>query len=324
MFTFIQQLKKIRPSSFFNFEKKTHHPLITNEEMLELLFYVQSNKKSQQHKKDIAFHQIGDVRSIYRGHGMDYEESRRYQAGDDPRYMNWQLSARTGQHYMKIFREERQPGVFILLDRRQSMRFGTQQHLKVTQAVRAAALAAFSAQEKNYSIGGAILDNDIEWFKESKNKQAAFNFIQQAARPAPPLFESKIKEPNITDVLPLLNEILSSGSIVYLISDFHDLDKNSQSTLLQLSTLHQVYAIQITDPAEIILPKAGILTLNSSAHGKQQKLNTNTLAQQKTYQTKANTYFSVKKSLFEDIAIPYTTLLTTDKKIEERFFSNNE
>ena len=315
MLNFIQQLKKIKPRSFFKLDKKTQQPLITDTEILELLYSVQSKKKSQQHKKDIAFRQIGDVRSIYRGHGMDYEESRHYQAGDDPRYMNWQLSARTGQHYMKVFREERQPGVFILLDRRHSMRFGTQQRLKITQAVRAAAIAAFSAQENNYSIGGAILDGDIEWFKENKSKQAAFNFIQQAARPAPPLFDSQKNEPHTIDVLSMLNEILTSGSILYLISDFHDLDENNQATLLQLSALHQVYAIQITDPAEETLPKAGVVTLKSSMHGKQQKINSSTIEQQQNYQEKAKTYFSNKKSLFEDIAISYTKLLTTDEKI---------
>lgn len=318
MLALIQKLKRFRPSSFFKIKNNTRQPLINDKEILELLYRVQSDKKSQQYKKEIAFRQIGDVRSIYRGHGMDYEESRRYQVGDDPRYMNWQLSARTGQHYMKVFREERQPGIFILLDRRHSMRFGTQQRLKITQAIKAAALAAFSAQENNYSIGGVILDEDIEWFKESKSKQAAFNFIQQAARPAPPLFESVVKEPNVVDVLPMLNEILTTGSILYLISDFHDLDEDSQATLLQLSALHQVNAIQITDPAEVKLPNAGVVTLKSSTGSKRQKLNSSALAQQNSYQEKSSSYFSSKKSLFEDIAISYTSFLTTDNKIEER------
>ena len=160
----IQQLKNITPAYIFKAGSKTQQPLLNNNEILELLLRVKNNKKSRSHKYDISFRKIGDVRSTYRGHGIDYEESRLYQSGDDPRYMNWQLSARTGQHYMKVFREERQPGIFILIDRRNSMRFGTQQRLKVTQAVRAAAIAAFSAQENNFSIGGVILDDEIEWF----------------------------------------------------------------------------------------------------------------------------------------------------------------
>ena len=317
MLKIIQQLKKIRLRSFIKLDKKAQQPLISNEEILELLLRVQGNRKTFQYNNDIAFRQIGDVRSVYRGHGMDYEESRRYQPGDDPRYMNWQLSARTGQQYMKIFREERQPGVFILVDRRRSMRFGTQQRLKITQAVRAATIVAFSAQENNYSIGGAILDNDIEWFKENKSKQAAFNFIHQAARPALPLFEKQLNEPTIANILRMLNETLTTGSIIYLISDFQDLDESSQSTLLQLSASHQIHAIQITDPAEVKLPKAGVVTLKSSTYSKQRQLDSSSLYQQENYQSAADDYFTVKKSLFENIAVPYQTILTTVEKIEQ-------
>lgn len=160
---------------------RTCLPLLTNEEILDLLHRVQNKKRTNAHKYDISHRRIGDTRSIYRGYGIDYEESRHYIAGDDPRYMNWQLTARTGKHYMKVYREERQPGVFILIDRRLSMRFGTQKHLKITQAVRAAAIAAFKAQQNNLSVGGLLLDNELEWFKETQSKHAVFNFIQQAA-----------------------------------------------------------------------------------------------------------------------------------------------
>ena len=152
---------------------------------------------------------------------MDYEESRRYQSGDDPRYMNWQLSARTGQHYMKVFREERQPDVFILVDRRSTMRFGTQTRLKITQAARAATIVALSAQQNNLSVGGVIVSAELQWFKTNRNKQAIFDFIHQLARPARPAFTSPdIAEPSLAETLKLLNEILISGSIIYLVSDF--------------------------------------------------------------------------------------------------------
>lgn len=311
----LQKLNKIKKGSFFKYDNKVLQPLISYEEILELSFKIKHKNISPQNKKEIAFKQIGDVRSVYHGHGMDYEESRRYQAGDDPRYMNWQLSARTGQHYMKVFREEKQPGVFILVDRRNSMRFGTQQRLKVTQAVRTAAVAAFSAQDNNYSIGGVILDNEVEWFKENKSKQAAFNFINQAARPAKPIFDKNIDEKNINNVLLMLNEVLTTGSTLYLISDFHDLNENSQSTLLQLSAKHQINAIQITDIAEIKLPDAGIITIKSSIYAKQRQLNSSSLEQQERYQSTADEYFTSKRALFEDIAISFQVILTTENDI---------
>lgn len=322
MYHLIKQLKEFSPQSLFKVDKKTQQPLLNNNEILDLLLRVQSNKTTHSHKHDISFRKIGDVRSIYRGHGMDYEESRLYQAGDDPRYMNWQLSARTGQNYMKVFREERQPGVFILVDRRNSMRFGTKKRLKITQAARAAAIAAFTAQEKNYSVGGVILDNELEWFKENQNKQAAFDFIHQAARPAAPAtLQTLHKQPNITDVLRMLNEVITTGSTIYLISDFHDLSNESQATLLQLSSFHQIHAIQIIDPAELRLPKSGVVSLRTAIENKSINIDTNSSAEQNKYKSASDDYFSNKQKLFENIAIPYSQLLTTNEDIENKIIT---
>jgi uncharacterized protein (DUF58 family) len=319
VFNFIRQLKQYGQRPLFYIDKKLQKPLLNNDEILDLLHRVQNIKETLQLKHDIAFRKMGDNRSIYRGQGMDYEESRRYQPGDDPRYMNWQLSARTGQHYMKVFREERQPGVFILVDRRYSMRFGTQQRLKITQAARTAAIAAFSAQENNFSIGGVILDNELEWFKEKNNKQAVFDFIHQAARPALPVFsQSQPAELNLDNVLHILNQVLTAGSTIYLISDFHDINKSSQSTLLQLASSHKVHAIHITDPAEIKLPKAGALTLKPVKPNKQYNIDSDSLLEQENYESTAMDYFSLKKHLFESIAITYQQILTTDEAIEHK------
>ena len=79
-------------------------------------------------------------------------------AGDELRFMNWRATARTGEPHMKVFREERMPAVFIVVDRRQSMRFGTRKRLKVTQAVRAAAVTAFFARLRNAPVAGVLLE----------------------------------------------------------------------------------------------------------------------------------------------------------------------
>lgn len=314
MLNIIEQINKFKQRTFSKLDNKTQLPLLSHEEILDHSFKVKNKKNISQYKNEIAFKKIGDVRSIYRGHGMDYEESRRYQAGDDPRYMNWQLSARTGQHYIKVYREEKQPGVFVLVDRRQSMRFGTRQRLKVTQAVRAAAISAFSAQENNYSIGGVIVDKNIEWFKESTSKQAAFDFINRAARPALPIFADQ-KEDSLHNILLMLNEVLVAGSTLYLISDFQDLKEKSQAILLQLSSSHQIHAIQIVDPAETKLPSAGVISLKQSINSQQRQIDTYSVIQQENYQAAAKQYFYNKKSLFEDVAIPYQIILTTDDDI---------
>lgn len=316
----ITKLKQQIPWLLYSTFNKTQQPLLNNSEILDLLHRVQNKKRTNAHKHDISHRRIGDSRSIYRGYGMDYEESRHYHPGDDPRYMNWQLSARTGQHYMKVFREERQPGVFIVIDRRLSMRFGTQQRLKVTQAARAAAIAAFTAQENNLSVGGLILDQDLEWFKETQSKHAIFNLIQQASRPVTPIFEStSTTEPVFNDVMQTVKEVLTNnvGSYVYLISDFHDLDKQSQPVLLQLATTHQVQAIQITDIAEIELPDVGAIKLKSSNTESHISLDSHSKIEREQYETAADNHLSLKRNLFESLAISYQEILTSSQNIEQ-------
>jgi len=161
------------------------------------------------------------------------------------------------------------------------MSFGTQQRLKKTQEIRVAAIAAFSAQENNFSIGGVILDNEIEWFKENQKKQATFDIIHQVSRPALPLLDNPQQQNiNIDTVLLMLNEVLTSGSAIYLISDFFDINESSQATLIQLSSTHKINAIQITDPAELTLPKAGTLLLKSTDTDKKVHLNSNSVSEQ--------------------------------------------
>lgn len=301
-------------------DKRTKYPLLTNNEILDLLHRVQNKKRTTSRKRDISHRRIGDNRSIYRGYGMDYEESRRYQAGDDPRYMNWQLSARTGQHYMKVFREERQPGVFIIIDRRLSMRFGTQQRLKVTQAARTAAITAFTALQNNLSVAGLILDRELEWFKETQNKHAIFDFVQQASKPVTPVFESTtLTEPHLNDVLHMIKEVLTHtvGSSIYLISDFHDLDEQSQPVLLKLATTHQLHAIQITDKAEISLPNIAHIKLISENSRNNISLDTHSNIDCKRYNSVAEEHFSQKKSLFENLAISYQQIMTSSQDIEQ-------
>lgn len=294
-------------------------PLLNKNEIIDVLLRIKNKNIKYRTAHDSAFKQMGELRSVFRGSGMDYEESRHYQPGDDPRYMNWALTARTDQHYMKVFRQERQPGVFILIDRRNSMLFGTQQRLKATQAVRVAATAAFTAQEKNYSIGGVILDDEVEWYKENQNKQAAYDFINRAARPALPIFYKKQRQGiKINTILTILNEILTKGSTIFIISDFYDLSENSQPILLQLSASHNVNAIQITDPAELTLPKAGVTLLKSELSSKPVNINTQSAKQQQSYKNSSDKYFNDKRRIFENIAIPFQQVLTTDEAVEQK------
>jgi uncharacterized protein (DUF58 family) len=255
--------KRFYRSIYTGKQQDVNAPLLTREEILDLSYRAEALDREGEHHYEVAHRQYGDARSVYRGFGMDYEESRPYQSGDDFRFMNWRLSARSGELYMKVFREERQPSVFILMDRRASMRFGTQQRLKVTQAARVASLLAFSAQNHNTPVGGVLLEEEqLTWVPEFYHNSGAFTFINAACKACPPLPPTANKETtteNTTHVIRLLHNMLVQGSIVYLIGDFHDINRESQPALLQLACEHRVYAIRILDEAEINLPRAGEL-----------------------------------------------------------------
>lgn len=302
-------------------QKITQAPLLSKEDILDLLHRSQ-RKSTHKQLKDISYRQVGDRRSSFRGYGIDYEESRPYQTGDDPRYMNWQLSARTGQHFMKVFREEKQAGVFIVIDKRLSMRFGTKTRLKVTQAVRAAAIAAFSALTNNLSVSALIINHKLEWFTETQNKQRVFNFIQQAAKATSPVFATSFnEEQSLHHVLKLLNEVLihKSGSIIYLLSDFHDLDNKSQPVLLQLAAKHQLNAVKITDIAEIKMPDVGQIELKSTMQHDNISFDSHSKKQTEQFGSMADEHSSHIKMLFESLAIPYQEILTSCEKIESNF-----
>lgn len=240
-------------------QQDVNAPLLSREEILDLSYRAEALDRRGEHHYEVAHRQYGDARSVYRGFGMDYEESRPYQSGDDFRFMNWRLSARTGELHMKVFREERQPSVFILMDRRSSMRFGTQQRLKVTQAARVASLIALSAQNHNTPVGGVLLEEEkLKWVADFHNDSGAFTFINSACKACPPL-SAPSNTHNTTHIIRLLHSMLVQGSVVYLVGDFHDIDRESQPALLQLACEHRVYAIRILDEAEINLPRAGEL-----------------------------------------------------------------
>lgn len=292
----------------------TDSPLLSRDDILDLRNRMQAQQAAQANPHhEVAHHLMGDARSIYKGAGLDYEESRPYQAGDDSRYMNWRLTARSGQLTMKVFREEHRPGVFVLMDRRAAMRFGTRTRLKVAQAARVAACAAFSAQRHNAALGGVLVEATPRWFKESSGEQAAFELIHAAAAPCPPIMAA-IEEPDLDQLLRLAQELLVPGSHVYLISDFHDLTQEHRTLLLQLAAQHVVHAVQIIDPAEYYLPMAGTLRLSTSG-GDNREVDTTAAAA--AYQAAATAHFAQCKTLFQSLAISYTLLSTQDDAVEQ-------
>lgn len=304
-------------------------PLLNKSEIVDLLYRTQQYQTQMMNQYEIAHRRMGDAHSKYRGHGLDYEESRPYQHGDELRNMNWRLSARTGEMMMKVYREERRPGVFIMLDRRAAMRFGTRRRLKVTQAARAATVAAFDALQHNMTVSSVLLDNIVNWREDSYTEKAVFDLVNAMVKPCPPLTRmrknrddiNKKNEPGIGDVLAKLCVVLTPGTIVYLFSDFIDLDETHRSHLMQLASQHDVKAIQILDPAEQSLPAAGKLRLQPLTEANNTitttaLIDTNDPRITSRYQDVAMKYLQRHRALFRSLGITYRQVVTTSDRIE--------
>lgn len=199
--------------------------------------------------------QAGDIASRYRGAGLDYAESRPYQAGDEPRFIHWSVTARTGKAHVKQFREERRPAVFIVLDQRRAMRFGTRVRLKAAQAARVAALVAFAAEQQGWAVSGVIVAAQPHWFPAATDTHAVWEFVRQCAAACPPLLPAA--EPTLASLLPLISASLVRGTHVYVLSDFADLDAAGEAHIVQLLSHHPLFAVQVLDIAECELPSAG-------------------------------------------------------------------
>jgi len=302
-----------------------NQPLLNSDEILELRHRIQSRaQKPAATHFETTQQRMGDSRSTHRGYGLDYEESRPYQPGDDPRYMNWPLTARSGELYMKVFREERRPGVFVLIDRRSNMRFGTRTRLKVTQAARAATCITFAALQRHASVGGAILSTatqTTQWIKDTGNEHDAFALIHAACAACPPRNYSDgtaTTEPGFSQVLNILQALITPGTQVYLISDFSDMDEQHRGQLLHLATENPVHAIHISDPAEHHLPKLGSAHFSSVDDRSSIVLDTQSADVQAEYEDAARKHFATTQQLFRGLGIPYTPLSTVDDAIENR------
>lgn len=246
-----------------------HAPLISANEIAALAG--QASLLAQLPVREVHDHHAGDWASRWLGRGLDFEESRVYSPGDDTRDMDWRTTARTGRPHLKIYREERQPAVHLVVDRGATMRFGTRKRLKVTQAARVAAILAFAATGQNGVVGATLWSREDETLPPRHGRLAALSLIDQAGAPCPPPTYLEPTDPAPTDALrqtdrlAMLEESLPRGARLVLISDFAWLSTEHESSLAQLASRFDVWAIQIVDAAEQVLPAMGLVRFHDMA-----------------------------------------------------------
>jgi len=222
----------------------------------------------QQAGRDLAFKpglirspMAGGYRSAFKGRGMEFSESRPYQAGDDVRAIDWRVTARTGKTHTKLFEEERERPVFCLVDYRQPMFFATQGCLKSVLAAKLAALLGWSAHFSGDRIGGLIFSEQQHLeIRPLRGQSAVLNWIHHLVSHSawqPRQDSSEPSDEHLVNALIRLRKVILPGSLVFLLSDFRALSKAAEQQLALLSRHNSVSLVFLYDAFEAALPQKG-------------------------------------------------------------------
>ena len=265
----------------------------------------------KQAKSAIKSQHNGGFVSRVKGRGMEFDETRLYQAGDDIRSIDWRVSARTGKTYTKLYREERERAVFISVDYSPTMQFATRGVFKAVQAAKLAALLAWRAQHHGDRIGGQVFSSQhcLE-LKPHNGKQSVLRFFHALVADMP---EQIIAYP-LETIISRLNQHVKPGSLVYLISDFRGLNTACEAHLARLTQHCDVVLIQVLDPLETHLPKTGRYQLTN---GEQQlSLDTNETQRATNYQQRFQRRQAELQAVVKKLRLGYLQCLTTDKPLD--------
>ncbi|MCL2098295.1 MAG: DUF58 domain-containing protein [Bacteroidales bacterium] len=221
-------------------------------------------------------HQIfaGEYHSAYKGRGMAFSEVREYQYGDDVRNMDWNVTARLNAPYVKIYEEERELTVMLLIDVSGSRWFGTTEKLKKDLQAEVAAVLSFSASINNDKVGALFFSDSVEKFiPPKKGRSHLLRIIREVLE-----FEPKSNQTNIAEALRYLTNALKKRCTAFLLSDMLDMDAEGniryEQALRIAANKHDLAAIRLYDPRETVLPKVGLMQLHDAETGKEMWIDT--------------------------------------------------
>jgi len=210
----------------------------------------------------------GEYHSVFKGRGMEFSEVREYQFGDDIRSIDWNVSARIGHPYVKIFEEERELTVMLIVDLSRSGSFGSGENLKNDIATEICAVLSFSAIKNNDKVGLILFTDRIEKFVPPRKGRAhILRIIRELIS-----FEPEGSGTSIRSALEYFHHVNKKRSIAFLISDF--VDDEYEKILRIISKKHDVVAVEISDPREGELPPAGIINLSDAETGQERWVDT--------------------------------------------------
>ena len=219
----------------------------------------------------------GQYQSVFKGRGMNFEDVRPYTPGDEIRSIDWNVTARTGEPYIKKFTEEREMTVMILLDVSASGNFGSVEESKREMAAEIAAILAFSAIHNNDKVGLLLFSDRVELFiPPKKGRHHILRLIREML-----YFEPAGSGTDLSGALEYLNKVVTRRSLLFVVSDF--LAPDFSRPLTVTAKRHDTVALRVVDPAEESLPDVGVVLLEDPETGEQIEVDTSRKSISRSY-----------------------------------------
>lgn len=246
----------------------------------------------------------GQYQSAFKGKGIEFGEVREYYPGDDIRFLDWNVTARTGRPHVKKFVEERELTVMFLLDISPSCCFGTVNYLKSQLAAELCSLLSFAAVKNNDKIGLILFTDRIEKFiPPQKGIRHVLRIIRDAL-----YFKAEGKGTDISLALEYVNRVFKRRTVTFLLSDFYS--SNFKNPLSIANKRHDIVAITINDPLEMNIPNMGMVNLWDAETGKSYLLDTSDSELRKEYDINSHNLIEERKKLFRSINVDHIDIAT--------------
>jgi uncharacterized protein (DUF58 family) len=212
----------------------------------------------------------GQYHSRFKGQGIEFDDFREYQAGDDVRFMDWNVTARMNEPFVRKYIEERELTVMLLVDVSGSGEYGSSEDSKRERAAELAAVFAFSAVQNQDKVGLILFSDQVEQYLPArKGSSHALRMLRDILSLVP-----KSNRTDITPALDLAQERIAHRALVIIVSDFMTPDSRWEKSLRSVASKHDVVAVHILDPKELMLPDAGRVCFEDPESGEQLVLNT--------------------------------------------------
>jgi len=262
----------------------------------------------------------GEYNTAFKGKGMAFSEVREYQSGDDVRSIDWNVTARYNSPYIKVFEEEREMTVMLLVDVSGSGNFGTKQQFKREIATELSAVLAFSAIKNNDKVGVIFFSDIIEEFiPPKKGKSHILRIIRQILS-----FKPQNKKTNISQAIEYFNNVMKKRCICFILSDY--ISSSFEKPLRVASKKHDVVALKVSDKREKTIPNIGIVPFKDSETEKVILLDTSSKLVRETFQKKQKEKQSEIEKLFPRCGVDLININTGEDYVKPliNFFKNRD